>query len=156
MNILNDRSISTKILAIVTVMGILIALLVFVFYYFDTKDKIIQATVQKTRALNLNLENFRSEIHDLWSDGTITPEVLKQYGDNGVFDKVLNAIPIVSTWQAAQKGEMEGWKAGFIHGAFETINSLDEVHGSYGLPLQNLPCSLLFSVHWPESHSSLP
>lgn len=108
MRILENSSITVKILMIVAGIGLLITLFTFGFYYNDTRNKIIEASVDKARALCLNLENVRSEMEELWRDGTITPETLKRFADQGEREKVLNAIPIVTAWQSAERGKEEG------------------------------------------------
>jgi methyl-accepting chemotaxis protein len=108
MNFFNQQSITVKILIIVGAMGLFISLFVFGFYYFDTRDKIINSNVEKARALCLNLENVRTEMEQLWNDGTITPETLNGYAENGEVDKIFNSIPIVTAWESAFRGKEEG------------------------------------------------
>jgi methyl-accepting chemotaxis protein len=108
MNFLDNRSISFKILMIVGVIGVLITLFVFGFYLLDTRGKIIDANVDKARALCLNLENVRAEMEELWVEGTITPETLKKYAAAGEKEKLYNSIPVVTAWQSAIRGKEEG------------------------------------------------
>jgi len=91
------------ILQLVVVAGVL-----FGFYYVDSKDKIQQQYVEKARSIVLTTEAMREEMAEKWRLGIITPEQLAAWAEAGELDKVVSSVPVVTAWRAAMAKAREG------------------------------------------------
>lgn len=76
--------------------------------YVDSRDKIIQQYVEKSRAIVLTAESTRDQMGNKWADGIFSAEELKQWAHDGRIDKVLAAVPVVTAWKAAMAKSEEG------------------------------------------------
>lgn len=87
---------------------VVVAAVLFGFYYVDTKNDIRSQYVEKARGIVLTTESAREELAAKWELGIITPEQLKEWAARGEIDKVVGSVPVVSAWRAAMAKAREG------------------------------------------------
>jgi len=89
-------------------------LLIFLFFscYIYQQHKLsITTTVEEARLLALSAESTRLEMEKKWQHGLFTLQSIQSWAVEGEKEKILNAIPVVSAWQAAMRNAKE---TGFI------------------------------------------
>ncbi|MCO6438231.1 MAG: DUF3365 domain-containing protein [Phycisphaerae bacterium] len=98
----------TRVLSIAALQLVAVAVVLFVFYYFEAKDKVTQQYVEKARSVILTAESTREEMGKKWDQGIFTAAELKKWADEKQLGKVLSAVPVVTAWQAAMAKAKEG------------------------------------------------
>lgn len=98
----------TRILFIAAAQLVVVAAVLFTFYYFEAKQKVTQQYVEKARSVILTTESTREEMGNKWDQGIFTASQLKEWADAKQLDKVLSAVPVVTAWNAAMAKAKEG------------------------------------------------
>lgn len=105
-----DWSLSTKIISATCGIIVLLVALLFIGYYFDSKDKAVMASVDKARSICLAAESTREEMEDKWAQGLFSAKDLRRYAEEDRMDLVLSAVPVVSAWKSAmRKADLGGY-----------------------------------------------
>lgn len=103
-----NLSIKWKIL-LITISGITsIVVILTTLWIRDIKKQGRDEIISVSRALVLNAESVREEMQKNWELGVFNVELLKEWGKNNDRDKILSAIPVVASWQSAQRKAIEG------------------------------------------------
>jgi methyl-accepting chemotaxis protein len=98
----------TRILFIAALQLVVVAAVLFAFYYFEARQKVTQQYVEKARSVILTTESTREEMGKKWDQGVFSVAQLRAWADAGQLDKVINAVPVVTAWKAAMAKAMEG------------------------------------------------
>ena len=101
-------SLRLKIVSAATLLMVILLIGIFGVYYSQTHGRLIDAHLDKARALCLTLESVRQEMDQLWENGTLTVQTVRQYAEAGVMAKVLDTVPVATAWQTAYRGMEEG------------------------------------------------
>ena len=85
-----------------------IAAILLAAYAQDAQQKILQAYVDKARAVVMSTEASREEMAKKWEQGVITVEMLQEWAKAGEIDKVVGAVPVVTAFEMAMRKAPEG------------------------------------------------
>jgi methyl-accepting chemotaxis protein len=96
--------------------GILMVVLVivlFVGYVYSQKNAIVEGEVKSARQLVLMAESVREQTADKWELGVYSPEKIRQWVEEADSkrekeERVLDAVPVVNAWEAAQAKAKQG------------------------------------------------
>lgn len=100
---LNEISLRNKILFTTILLTLVLVAIIFIFYFFDVKQKTINSYVSKARSVVLASESAREEMEDKWKSGLFELSKLKEWGIMGDVDKILKTIPVVTAWNTTMK-----------------------------------------------------
>ncbi len=64
--------------------------------------------VDKAEAICLTAESVRDTMERKWEMGVLNVELLREWGEAGEMEKVIDSIPVVNAWQAAMRRSEEG------------------------------------------------
>ena len=101
-------SLRTKMIIGSLLFPALLLLGLFVTFYNHEKDRVLEATIDKSRILARAVESTRLEMENKWSQGLFGIEMLRQWANQGEHDKIIAAVPVVSAWNAAMMKAKEG------------------------------------------------
>ncbi len=87
---------------------VVLAALLFWFNYAETRARVRQEFSNEARSVVLMAEGVRNEMGAKWRLGLITPEMLRTWAQQGQTDRILAAVPVVSSWRAAMATAAEG------------------------------------------------
>ncbi|HOV12753.1 MAG TPA: methyl-accepting chemotaxis protein [Spirochaetota bacterium] len=103
-----NLSLKWKILTI-TLLGVVILAVVSTFLHInDIKEQGVEEIISVSRSLVLTAESVREEMQNNWEMGIFNNENLKEWSKNGEQDKILSSIPVVISWNAAQRKASDG------------------------------------------------
>ncbi len=108
---MKNLSLRTKLLIGGIFFPSLLVLIIFGFYYYQQSNQALMTTVDASRLLALSAESTRIEMEKKWDHGLFTLEDMRAWAEAGEREKILNAVPVVSAWQAAMRNAEE---SGFI------------------------------------------
>ena len=108
---MKNLSLRTKLLIGGIFFPALLVLIIFGFYYYQQSNQALMTTVDASRLLALSAESTRIEMEKKWAHGLFTLEDMRVWAEAGEREKILNAVPVVSAWQAAMRNAKE---TGFI------------------------------------------
>lgn len=104
----SDWSLRRKLVVTAVLLPALLVAVLLTGYYFESRAKTREAFVDKARNICLVTESTRDEMEQKWANGVFTPEMMRTWADAGETGKLLDAIPVVSAWQAAMSKAEEG------------------------------------------------
>lgn len=107
MRSLDKLPIRWKIVGVGILLPLLLVLGIMITGYQGIKEDAIKSYVDRARALCLSAEAIREGMEDKWEAGLFTVEQLKAWAQQGKMDKVMEAVPVVSSWKAVQKRQDE-------------------------------------------------
>jgi methyl-accepting chemotaxis protein len=105
---LKSWSLRARIVTLGILMPLTLLLLLFGLYIHQSRSRVIDAFVSKSRAICLSAESTREGMEKKWAQDLFTAEAMRAWADAGEMDKVLAAIPVVSAWEAAMMKAEEG------------------------------------------------
>ncbi len=99
-----------RIVLIGSVQLVVLAAVLFGFYYFEARRQVHQQFVEKARSVVLTTESAREEVGRQWEQGVFSVEQLSEWAKEGPsgLKKVMGAVPVVSAWRAAMAKASEG------------------------------------------------
>lgn len=77
-------------------------------YAQDARERSVEATVEKSRAICLSAESAREHTQSQWSQGLFDSKILKKWSEEGRDEHVLAAVPVVTAWTTARMQAKEG------------------------------------------------
>ncbi|MCC7263743.1 MAG: DUF3365 domain-containing protein, partial [Candidatus Latescibacteria bacterium] len=101
-------NLKNKLILIGTGQMLVLALVLVAVSYHNARQKMLDAEVQKARAVVLTTESMREEMADKWRQGVITTAQLQEWARKGEMEKVVGSVPVVSAWRAAMSKAREG------------------------------------------------
>ncbi|MCX7823683.1 MAG: methyl-accepting chemotaxis protein [Syntrophobacterales bacterium] len=104
---LNSLSIRWKVVLVGILLPLALVSGIMITGYKGAKEDAIRAYVDRARALCLTAEAIRDGMEDKWEAGLFTVDQLKSWTQEGKIDKVMEAVPVVSSWKAVQKRQDE-------------------------------------------------
>ena len=105
---MGSMNLRKKLVVIGMAQLVLVAVVLMGLYYFEAKQKVEQQFVEKARSVVLTAEGTREQMGKKWDSGLFSAEQLRTWADAGQIDKVLQAVPVVTAWQAAMAKAKEG------------------------------------------------
>lgn len=105
---LKNWSLRTKIISLGVLLPTILVTVLFVIYFFQSKQWALDAYVEKARAICLTAESTRDEMEDKWEKGVFSAEILRDMAETGGVQKVLLGVPVVTAWRAAMLKADEG------------------------------------------------
>lgn len=113
---MNLKSFSTwslhkKILSVgVGIPAFTIGVLIFLYSHQATQSA-IDTTVDKARVVCTTTESARIHAEGHWQNDVISRTQLRQWGEDGEYDKMLSTVPIIAAWQVAmEQAESENYQ----------------------------------------------
>lgn len=87
---------------------VLLAAMLFWAYAHRTRAAILEQYVSNARGVLLTVESTREEMGEKWASGVFTIDQLREWVATGEMGKVMQAVPVVTAWRAAQAKATEG------------------------------------------------
>ena len=108
---MRNLSLRTKLIIGGILFPTLLILLIFASYIYQQYRLSLSTTIDQSRLLALSAESTRIEMEKKWQYGLFTLENMQAWAASGDKEKILNAVPVVSAWQAAMRNAKE---TGFV------------------------------------------
>lgn len=108
MKLLSHGSLRMKILTVGIALPTILIGVLLTAYYRQSREQAIQAFVEKARVINMTAEATRNEMERKWTLGLFSLPMLQQWFREGKVEKVLAAVPVVTSWHAAMERAKEG------------------------------------------------
>ena len=90
---------------------LVLALILFAVSFVNNKELMLNADVQKARAVVMTTEAVREQMGEKWAQGLITTQQLQAWAQQGDQDKIVGSVPVVTAWKAAKaKAREEGYE----------------------------------------------
>ncbi|MDY0190986.1 MAG: methyl-accepting chemotaxis protein [Desulfuromonas sp.] len=105
---MKNLSIKVKIIGASILLPTLLLCGLFAAYVVQAKKDTIDNYVAKARAVTLTVESTRQGMEELYQKNVFNAEMLRAFADAGMHDKLLAAVPVVSSWRAAMRKAKEG------------------------------------------------
>ncbi len=105
---MKNLSIKVKVIGVSILLPTLLLCGLFVAYVVQEKHAAVSTYVDKARTITVTVESTREGMEELYQKAVFTPEMLRAFADGGHADKLLAAVPVVSSWNAAMRKAREG------------------------------------------------
>ncbi|MFO7831092.1 MAG: methyl-accepting chemotaxis protein [Desulfuromonadaceae bacterium] len=105
---MKKMSLKVKVIFVGVLLPSLLLGVLFGAYIIQTKNKTVNAFVEKSRAITLTVESTRQGMEELYQKGVFDTEMLRDFADKGEIDKLVMSVPVVSAWHAAMRKAEEG------------------------------------------------
>ena len=105
---MKNLSIKVKVIGVSILLPTLLLCGLFVAYVVQEKNTAVSTYVDKARTITVTVESTREGMEELYKKNVFTPEMLRSFADGGHADKLLAAVPVVSSWNAAMRKAKEG------------------------------------------------
>jgi methyl-accepting chemotaxis protein len=100
---LRAKIIIAGVFSLVALAGVMFGL-----YVQNSRAAVQQQYVEKARSVVLTVESTRGVMADKWRSGIFSADQLRDWAREGNTQKILQAVPVVSAWQAAMAQAKEG------------------------------------------------
>ena len=104
----SQLSLKTKIVGLGILLPAILTAVLFTVYYVQSRERGIQAYVDKARSVCLTTESTREEMEKNWDLGIFNSQQLREYAQKGESAKLLSAVPVVAAWRSAMRKAKEG------------------------------------------------
>ena len=101
-------SLTTKILLVVACPVFALGVLLSLAYNRSAESQVQQQYVDKARSVVLSAESMREEMAAKWTQGIFTPEMLRQWANEGKREHIMSAVPVVTAFRASMAKAQEG------------------------------------------------
>ncbi len=101
-------SLRVKLVGIGVGLLVVVGAVLFTLHYREARTQVVQQYVEKARSVVLTAESTREEMGNKWQQGIFSVEQLRAWADAGRADLVVDAVPVVTAWRAAQAKSSEG------------------------------------------------
>ncbi len=105
---MGSMNLRKKLVVIGTVQLVLVAAVLMGLSFRKANENVRKQYVDKARSVVLTAEGTREQMGKKWDSGVFTAKQLRAWADDGKIDKVLQAVPVVTAWEAAMAKAKEG------------------------------------------------